>query len=136
MAEAFTWSTRVRYAECDMQGHVFNAHYLTWADTAHTEMMRAAVGPHPELVASGVDFVVAEARVRYRAAAGYDDEIAFDVAVAAVGETSMTTAMTVRRGADTIAEIEVRHVCVDAETFRKRPWPDHVRAGVARFAAA
>ena len=31
---------RVRYVECDMQGHVFNAHYLTSFDLAHTELLR------------------------------------------------------------------------------------------------
>ena len=35
---------RVRYVECDMQGHVFNGHYLTWFDIAHTEALRAATG--------------------------------------------------------------------------------------------
>jgi len=35
---------RVRYAECDMQGRVFNGHYLTWTDMAHTEALRALVG--------------------------------------------------------------------------------------------
>jgi len=28
------WSSPVRYVECDQQGIVFNAHYLTWADEA------------------------------------------------------------------------------------------------------
>ena len=30
------WSSPVRYVECDQQGVVFNAHYLTWADEAST----------------------------------------------------------------------------------------------------
>ena len=28
---------RVRYAECDMQGRVFNGNYLTWVDMAAAE---------------------------------------------------------------------------------------------------
>ena len=28
------WSSPVRFVECDQQGVVFNAHYLTWADEA------------------------------------------------------------------------------------------------------
>ena len=31
---AARWSSPVRYVECDQQGVVFNAHYLTWADEA------------------------------------------------------------------------------------------------------
>ena len=32
---------RPRYAECDVQGVVFNAHYLTYIDTSITELWRA-----------------------------------------------------------------------------------------------
>ena len=31
------WSAPVRFVECDQQGVVFNAHYLTWADEAATD---------------------------------------------------------------------------------------------------
>ncbi len=34
------WSAPVRYAECDMQGIVFNAHYLLYADEALTGLLR------------------------------------------------------------------------------------------------
>ena len=39
-----TTALRVRYVECDMQGHVFNGHYLTYFDLAHTEALRTATG--------------------------------------------------------------------------------------------
>lgn len=48
-----TISIRVRYAECDMQGRVFNANYLTWFDVAHTELLRLALGSYAALVKSG-----------------------------------------------------------------------------------
>lgn len=35
---------RVRYVECDMQGRVFNGHYLTWVDMAHSEALRELFG--------------------------------------------------------------------------------------------
>jgi acyl-CoA thioester hydrolase len=72
-----TTRLRVRYVECDMQGHVFNAHYLTWFDLAHTDALRAATGAsYAELISRhGVDFVVAESNVRYLAPARYDDEV-------------------------------------------------------------
>ena len=37
----FFTTIRVRYAEVDLQGIVFNAHYLTYIDTAITEYFRA-----------------------------------------------------------------------------------------------
>ncbi|MEC7649574.1 MAG: acyl-CoA thioesterase, partial [Pseudomonadota bacterium] len=37
----FAWPFRVRYSEVDGQMIVFNAHYLTYYDTAITEYFRA-----------------------------------------------------------------------------------------------
>ena len=37
----FFYTLRVRYAEVDAQGIVFNAHYLTYFDCAITEYYRA-----------------------------------------------------------------------------------------------
>ena len=65
---------RVRYIECDMQGHVFNAHYLTWFDVAHTELLREAGFPG-SFEREAVDVVVAEAQVRYRSPARFDEEL-------------------------------------------------------------
>jgi acyl-CoA thioesterase FadM len=32
MGEPLEYSLRVRYGECDMQGVLFNSHYLAWFD--------------------------------------------------------------------------------------------------------
>ena len=37
---------RVRYVECDMQGRVFNGHYLTWFDMAINEAVRDIFGDY------------------------------------------------------------------------------------------
>jgi len=71
----FVHPLRVRYGECDPQGIVFNANYLLYFDVAFTELWRAAVGPWQEMVAMGVDAVVAEANLEFRAPARYDDEL-------------------------------------------------------------
>ena len=47
---------RVRWAETDMQGIVFNGHYLTYFDVAITEYWRAIGMPYPAAFAgTGVD---------------------------------------------------------------------------------
>ncbi|MBB4663874.1 acyl-CoA thioesterase [Conexibacter arvalis] len=135
MAE-FVHTLRVRYAECDMQGHAFNAQYFTWLDIAHTELWRATVGPYQELVAAGFEIVVAEASARFRSPARFDDEIDIAVAVEALSRSSMTTGHTIRRGGDLLAECSLRHVCVDARELRKTPWPDAVRSAFEPLLAA
>jgi acyl-CoA thioester hydrolase len=136
MAAPFSTSLRVRYAECDMQGHVFNGHYLTWFDMAHTALLQAAVGPYTELVQrTGIDFVVAESGVKYLAAAHFDEELEIEVALEEPTTSSLTSRFTVRRDGDTITTGFLRHVCVDAKTYKKAPWPDHLRAALAPYVA-
>jgi acyl-CoA thioester hydrolase len=43
---------RVRYAECDALGVVFNAHYLTYLDQTKTELFRVAMGGYRRLIES------------------------------------------------------------------------------------
>jgi acyl-CoA thioester hydrolase len=127
----FRHHLRVRYAECDMQGRVFNAHYLTWFDIAHGELLREAYGPYADLVAGGTDLVVAEASVRYLRGAHFDDELAVEVTFAAPTTSSLTSHYAVRRGDELLTTGWLRHVCVDADTFVKAPWPEALRAAVA-----
>jgi acyl-CoA thioester hydrolase len=128
---------RVRYVECDMQGHVFNGHYLTWFDIAHTEALRAATGMgYAELVAAqGVDFVVAESGVRHLAPAHFDDVLEVGVTFAPLTSSSLTSRFTIVRDGVAIATGFLRHVCVDSKTYKKTPWPDAFRAALAPYVA-
>ena len=72
---------RVRYVECDMQGRVFNGHYLTWTDMAHTEALREHIGGYSEMLDRGIDLVVAAAEIQFRTPARFDDELVVAVAV-------------------------------------------------------
>jgi acyl-CoA thioester hydrolase len=135
---AFSVQLRVRYVECDMQGHVFNGHYLTWFDLAHTELLRAATGlAYDQLIARhGFDVVVAESNVRYRAPAHFDDELTIEVVLDPPTTTSLTSRFTILRDGEAITEGFLRHVCVDAESSMKMPWPDAVRDGLAPYVAS
>ena len=64
---------RVNYSETDQMGVVYHANYLVWFDRARTELMRETGLTYKELEQQGVYLAVSEVRVRYRAAARYDD---------------------------------------------------------------
>jgi acyl-CoA thioester hydrolase len=130
----FVHQLRVRYGECDPQGIVFNANYLLYFDVAFTELWRHALGPWHEMVERGVDAVVAEANVRFRAPARFDDVLALRAQVAEIGTTSMTTAIDVLRDGELLVEGRLRHVFVDAATWRKTHMPHWIRAGLEPFA--
>lgn len=118
---------RVRYVECDMQGRVFNGHYLTWVDMAHTEAMRGLFGGYQVVIDRGIDLVVAAAELQFRAPATFDDELIVAVTLEEPGRTSLRSQFRITRGDDLIAEATMVHVCVDATTFAKEPWPQWFR---------
>jgi acyl-CoA thioester hydrolase len=138
MADPFRHRLRVRWSECDLQGVVFYPNYLSYFDHAITELWRAAIGPYGEMAQLGVDMVVAEAGIRYRASARFDEEIDLVATITRLGATSMTTELTVVRVSDgeLLAEGDLRHVFVAPQSFEKRTMPDEVRAGLGRFATA
>jgi acyl-CoA thioester hydrolase len=66
---------RVRYAETDQMGVAYHTHYLVWCEIGRTDFIRTLGRSYASLEAEGVLLVVAEAQIRYAAAARYDDEI-------------------------------------------------------------
>lgn len=127
---------RVRFAECDPQGIVFNARYLEYFDVAMTEIWREAVGPYEQATAdAGVDLVVAEAGIRYLDSLRFDEVFELRAMVARIGTTSMTTAIEVVRDSTVVAAGELRHVFVDPGEGRPVPIPDAVRAAFEPYLA-
>ena len=66
---------RVRYAETDQMGVVYHANYLVWCEMARTELIRRRGPSYATLEKGGVLLAVADASIRYHAAARYDDMI-------------------------------------------------------------
>jgi acyl-CoA thioester hydrolase len=131
---AFVHHLRVRYNECDAQGHVFNANYLVYFDVILTELWREALGSYDALTADGVDLVVAEVEVRFRAPARFDDELEITLDVEHLGNTSMVSAIEIARGGETLAEGRIVHIFVRADRLaEKAPIPDHVRRILRRY---
>lgn len=134
MPRHFSIQVQVRYAECDMQGHVFNGHYLTWFDMAHTGLMADALGrPWTETVQSGIDVVVIESGVRYRAPARFEDELSVAVSLDPLTSSSMTSRYVISRSGALIADGFLRHVCVSTGSVEKRAWPEQVRHALEAY---
>jgi acyl-CoA thioester hydrolase len=128
---SFVHELRVRYGECDPQGIVFNANYLLYFDVAFTEYWRDRVGPWDDMVSVGVDVVVAEANLRFRAPARFDDVLALEVTTEELGKTSMTTRIDIQRDGELLVEMRLRHVFVDRATWSKTAMPDGIREQLA-----
>jgi acyl-CoA thioester hydrolase len=130
----FVHRLRVRYSECDQQGVVFNGHYLFFYDVALNELWRDRIGSYHEMVARGYDVVVAEANLRFRAPARFDEELDIAMQVKHLGTTSLVVQPEFRVGERLVVEGEVRHVFVDPATLVKKGMPDDIRAALASSA--
>jgi acyl-CoA thioester hydrolase len=128
---------RVRWAEADMQGVVFNAHYLTYCDVAVTEYWRAIGLKYPqELVENGSDTFVRKATIEYFAGAQFDDELFICARAAQLGRSSLRFVLELfRQSATDQALIAAELVYVNADPVLRKsvPWSARVRDLIRRF---
>jgi acyl-CoA thioester hydrolase len=81
---------RVRYSETDQMGVVYHTNYLVWCEIGRTDFIRTTGLTYAELERRGVLLAVAEANIRYHAAARYDDLIRVDTTLAAIRSRAVT----------------------------------------------
>jgi len=120
-AFSFFHPFRVRYSEIDLQGVVFNAHYLTYFDTAITEYFRAlGVDVIAEAKESGVDFHTVRSVVEYKAPIRLDQEIEVGCRAARLGRSSLSFALAIfARGEERLlASGEIVWVNTDQRTHK------------------
>jgi acyl-CoA thioester hydrolase len=128
----FVWRTRVYWEDTDGGGVVYYANYLKFMERARTEWLRSLGHQQHEIAEKyGFVFAVREAHVNYLKPARLDDDLEVSCVPVAEGRASIRFKQTIRRGdapnATTIADGEVRVVCVDAKSFRPRALPDFIQ---------
>ncbi len=128
---SFFHRLRVRWAEADPQGIVFNGHYLTYFDVGITEYWRALGIPYPSTVERyGVDLFVVKATVEYHAPARYDDELDIGVRMGRIGNSSMQFVLGIFRGEAHLISGEVIYVAADAQTRKPQRVPQTLRTAI------
>ena len=129
------WSAPVRYAECDQQGVVFNAHYLAYADEAVSHVLASLGTPYEGLLGRGLDTSVVAAELQWSSPARWGDVVEVDGEVERVGRTSFTVAFRIRVGERLCCRIRTTYVLVDGERT-PTPVPDDLREQWLSGAAA
>ncbi|MDX1580477.1 MAG: thioesterase family protein [Alphaproteobacteria bacterium] len=132
----FHTTLRVRYAEIDHQGVVFNAHYLTYFDVGHTEYMRKIRYQYVERVKeTQVDFHLVKSVVNYRQPIPFDTEIDVWVRTSRIGRTSFTVSYEIHSHGeeDLLASGETVMVTVNLADHRPVPVPDDFVEQVEEF---
>ena len=130
----FSHPLRVRWAEVDRQGIVFNGHYFTYFDVGIAEYWRAIGYPYPEaLLEQGSDTFAVKATIEYKAPARYDDLLDVLVRVGRIGRTSLQFLLEIHRGESQLISGELIYVNADASTRKPAPVPAFLREAIARF---
>lgn len=120
---------RVRWAECDAQGIVFNVNYFLYFDVAMTEWLRA-LGLQGEKT---LEFYTVHAEADYKGSAKFDDMLDVGVRCVRLGCTSMTLEAAIFRGEEALTTGKLIYVHAEPKTQEKTPLPEDFIARVLAF---
>jgi len=127
-AYPFVHREQVRFRDLDALGHVNNAVYSTYFESARIAFYAELTG----LPLEQLDIILAESTVRFRAPAHYGDRLAIGARIASVGTKSFVMEYLALREADAVLIAEGRSVLVgyDFKAGATMPVRDAVRRTV------
>ena len=127
----FAVRQRVRFNETDMQGVVYYANYLVYAEVGRAGYLRHLGLRYDELRDCGGDFTIGEASVRYHAPLRYDDEFDIRVRVGEVRRVSWSFDYAVDRAdGQRCANMTTVQVVFDRSNMKAARLPDDLRAAL------
>ena len=125
----------VRYGDLDPQGHLNNAKYLTYFETARINYF-----VHLELFTPGHSFldigvIMAEARITFHAPVQYGTPVKVGVRTGKIGNKSMTVDQNIVNAEtdEVLATGQVILVAFDYHSNQTLPVPHEMRAAISKF---
>lgn len=136
MTHPFRHTIKVRYGECDMQGVVFNAHYLAYADDAILQWF-ASVLPAGAMFVTGndsatLDFMVKKVVVTWSAGSTVSDVLDLDCSVDRWGNTSFDVVVRGSTGGEERFDVVLTYVSVTPGTHKPCRVPDSLKAALSQ----
>jgi acyl-CoA thioester hydrolase len=102
---------RVRWAEADLQGVVFNANYLLYMDVAVTEYWRHITSNKPETIRQDIErLYVVRSTIDFHQSARYDDLLEIGVRALRLGNSSMLFQFEIYRDDDHLITGQLTYV--------------------------
>jgi acyl-CoA thioester hydrolase len=130
----FRHALRVRWAEVDRQGVVFNPQYFAYFDVAVTEYWRAVGVRYPDdFSRTGTDTFAVSARAEFHGSAGYDDIIHVCCRVGRIGRSSMQFLFGVYRDEAHLTSGEIVYVNASIDTRQPTGWSQALRDAIIAF---
>lgn len=130
----FLHRVRVRWAEADMQGVVFNGNYLTYFDIGITEYLRAVFKDDTKQLHEVFDdLYVVSTTMQYAAPAHFDEEIDVAVKTGRIGNSSLTFDFQIFRGDEKL--VGGQNIYVHAPGGESAAVPKMLRDAIEQFEA-
>ena len=126
----FTHRIRVRYAEIDGQGVVFNAHWLTYFDDSCTRFMES-LGFGPAFWTVEFDVMLVRAEIEWKGPARFDEWIEIEVAPVRLGTKSFDLRYRAHVDARPTCDATITYVAVGPGKNTSIAIPERVRAALA-----
>ena len=131
----FFFPIRVRFADTDLQGHVFFGNYFTYMDEAYMAYIDELGFGWGTLEQMGLAIYYVDSGCQFMGPSFYGEHLKVHAEISALGNSSMTAAMTVvrERNREVVAAGFIKGVMVDTSTEKSTPIPDAFRAAVAVY---
>ncbi len=122
----FTFPIEVRFRDLDALGHVNNAVYLTYVESARIAYWLGVTG-RPEL--SGLDIILARTEIDYRSPVGYGERLSVGIRIASMRRSSFVMEFRIEEPGSgrLVAEGRKTLVAYDYAQKRARPLSDDLR---------
>lgn len=128
----FRHCLKVRYGEVDLQGVVFNAHYLAYVDDTIDTWFRDALGPSFQQY--DWDVMLKKATVEWSSPAGLGDTLQLDARISRWGNTSLDVEVDGAVEGRAVFTAVITYVGVHFGTHTPRTAPDAVRSALGETA--
>ena len=131
----FCHTLRVRWAEVDKQGIVFNGTYFLYFDVAIPEYYRAIGIDYPEgiVTAFGTDLYAVKATAEYHGSAEFDDFLDIHGRTARLGRSSLQFLLEIWRGDEHLVSGELIYVNADTANRKSAPLPEPLRQKILDY---
>ena len=128
----FVHRVRPRYAEVDLQGVVFNAHWLTYFDEACTRFFEHLGFDAAKDFFESFDVMLVKAVLEWQGPAGFDELVDIGVAVARIGTKSFDVRYTAGVGDRPACTGVITYVSVTPGTHDSDADPGRLSAPASR----
>jgi acyl-CoA thioester hydrolase len=131
----FRHELRVRWAEVDKQGIVFNGNYFLYFDVAITEYWRAIGIDYPDGIVKtyGTDLYAVKASAEYHGSAEFDDILDIHGRTARLGRSSMQFLLEIWRGDEHLVSGELIYVNADPASRKSVHLPELLRQKITAY---